>query len=347
MTKELKVVVVSAVDASGIFGGLERYVVQLKKAAYTCFGSRVSFVDVPFDECYLYEDGHYPGLAEQLSGADVIHANDFLAAWLCTVHAPTKPLVTAFHLLHQHFTYKSMGPHQTKIKAAEQIAIQKSTLLVANSKATAIDLISAGADPSKIEVVMNGVSSEFFEVSRPDRGSTLRLLFAGRLVEQKGADLLPNLMDSLSVSGIDWSLEIAGVGPWQNAIETHCAKYPSRCNFLGQIQSNQMRHIYARNDVTLSMTRYEPFGLFALESIAAGTPILGSVLGGMKEFCVSAHNALPVEDPHLVRGITQRLKDLWESKEILTSVPDLRRSVAALSWEQTVAGLDAAYVRAA
>ena len=347
MTKKPKVVVVSALGANGMFGGLERYVEQLKKAAKENFESNVAFIDFCFDERYLYEGVHDPALSVRLAEADVIHANDFMAAWVCSMNAPDKPLVTAFHLLHQHFSYRSMGVHQARIQAVERIAIAKSTILVANSRAMEIDLINAGADPDKIQVVMNGVASEFFEVTRPSPGSSLRLLFAGRLVEQKGADLLPELMDTLNAGNIDCSLEIAGTGPWKENIEERCAKYPDMCTFLGQVPAEQMRHVYARNDITLSMTRYEPFGLFALESIAAGTPVVGSILGGMKEFCSSTQNAFPVKDPHLVRGINESLQLLWQKEQVLPSAEMLRNSVASITWEQTVAGLDAVYLRAA
>ncbi len=147
-----------------------------------------------------------------------------------------------------------------------------------------------GITPRFSAVVPNGVDTGLFSPtargSRPDTqiiptGSPT-LLFAGRLLAQKGIALLFQAMASL---GRDAGLLVAGPGEqeaWRSL--AHCLGLtPERCGFLGAVPYARMPSLYRQVSAVVLPSYAESCPMVALEAMASGTPIIAADVGGVSE----------------------------------------------------------------
>ncbi|WP_325437614.1 glycosyltransferase family 4 protein [Pseudomonas nitroreducens] len=103
------------------------------------------------------------------------------------------------------------------------------------------------------------------------------VLFVGRLDRQKGFDLLYRAFTSPSLR--DVQLLVAG-----SAVLGGC-EYVATDNirFLGWQDKNSLSELYERATLTIMPSRWEGFGLVAIESLAKGTPVLVNQTGSLPE----------------------------------------------------------------
>jgi glycosyltransferase involved in cell wall biosynthesis len=112
------------------------------------------------------------------------------------------------------------------------------------------------------------------------------LVFVGRLVSEKGADLLLNVMAILKCASPGIRLTIIGDGPERGALENQAAnlKLLNRVRFAGPLDQDQVAKELQRHKVLVVPSVYtEPFGVVALEGAACGCWVLGSDGGGLPE----------------------------------------------------------------
>lgn len=111
------------------------------------------------------------------------------------------------------------------------------------------------------------------------------LLFVGRLVSVKGADLAIAALDRLRQQGIDTTLTICGDGPERGALEGQArrAGLKNFVHFGGWTDPEELAMHYRRSEILLVPSRYEPFGIVALEAIASGCPVVAANTGGLPE----------------------------------------------------------------
>ena len=113
--------------------------------------------------------------------------------------------------------------------------------------------------------------------------------FVGRLAEQKGVELIAQLIRKWSgTENVQWA--ILGTGSLE--LETELAKLSKERPHRVAAQlafSNEMAHkIEAGSDVFLMPSRYEPCGLNQMYSLKYGTPPLVHATGGLKDTVVNA-----------------------------------------------------------
>jgi len=107
-------------------------------------------------------------------------------------------------------------------------------------------------------------------------------LFVGRLSPEKGLDTLLAAWKQL---GREWTLKIVGDGPMAAEIEAFCAEHPS-VEWLGARARDETARLMGDARVLIFPSKwYETFGRVAMESFAAGTPVIASRLGAMAEIC--------------------------------------------------------------
>jgi glycosyltransferase involved in cell wall biosynthesis len=111
------------------------------------------------------------------------------------------------------------------------------------------------------------------------------LLFVGRLVSVKGADLAIEALERLRRRGIDQTLTICGDGPERRALEEQARRAGLRnsVDFEGWTDPEELAMNYRRSKLLLVPSRYEPFGIVALEAIASGCPVVAANTGGLPE----------------------------------------------------------------
>ena len=129
------------------------------------------------------------------------------------------------------------------------------------------------------DVIYNGIDTDFYcpdpsQVSAKSAGR-FRLLFVGNLSRRKGADLLPKILTTL---GDGYELHYTG----GLRSDSRLADFPN-AHALGRLSSKQLREVYRQASVLIFPSRLEGFGLAAAESMACGTPVVGSRQSALAE----------------------------------------------------------------
>lgn len=112
------------------------------------------------------------------------------------------------------------------------------------------------------------------------------LIFVGRLVSEKGVDLLLEALAQLREHQLHPCLTIAGAGPEQTKLQNRSRELglENQVQFVGARTPEELAEILNRHRVLVVPSRYdEPFGVVALEGIACGCVVVGSRGGGLPE----------------------------------------------------------------
>lgn len=144
----------------------------------------------------------------------------------------------------------------------------------------------------------------------PDVERDRDLLFVGRLVSDKGADLLLEAVASLARTAGEPSLTIVGEGPERGALEAQVARLGlQRVSFTGTRSGEELVRTMSQHRVLVVPSRYEePFGIVALEGIACGCLVVGSAGGGLTEAIGPCGSTFPNGDvAELARALTHAL----------------------------------------
>jgi glycosyltransferase involved in cell wall biosynthesis len=140
--------------------------------------------------------------------------------------------------------------------------------------------------------------------------------FAGRLVEEKGADLV--LAAAAGLAGVQ--VEILGSGPLQDRLEGEVRRLglSDRVTFRGTIPSTQMPAFYHELDALVLPSRSQPnwveqFGRVLIEAMSSGVPVVGSDCGEIPHVIGDAGLVFPEGD---VGALRTRLGQLMADPEL-------------------------------
>lgn len=236
----------------------------------------------------------------------LIHANFWMSA---LVAAEIKnqlaiPFVVTFHALgyvrrmHQGEQDKFPGE---RISIEKRI-VQESDHIIAECPQDQNDLVKYYSAPvEKITIIPCGFNPhEFYPLDRllarmvlnlnPDENIILQL---GRMVPRKGVDNVVRALSIVRKMGVSPRLVVVG-GETENPdselnAEIVRLKEIARAEgvtdalvFAGQKSREMLKYYYSAADIFITTPWYEPFGITPLESMACGTPVIGSNVGGIK-----------------------------------------------------------------
>ncbi len=131
-------------------------------------------------------------------------------------------------------------------------------------------------------VVFNPVSPDIFRAHAPGPGVAGLVVFAGRLVEEKGLDLLLRALVRIPEA----CLEVAGDGPMRARWEGLAADLGlrARVKFLGRLETPELLALYARAAVVCVPTLCpETFGYAAAEPMAMERAVVVTPHGALRE----------------------------------------------------------------
>ena len=134
-------------------------------------------------------------------------------------------------------------------------------------------------------VVNNCYRDALFRIL-PDSDRDLDLVFVGRLVSDKGVDVLLDALGLLAQRGQTPALTIVGEGPERRALQAQAQRLglARQVRFLGTQTGEDLVRILNRHRIMVVPSRYnEPFGIVALEGIACGCAVVGSAGGGLRD----------------------------------------------------------------
>ncbi len=142
------------------------------------------------------------------------------------------------------------------------------------------------------------------------------VLFLGRLVPVKGADVLFDALDHMRERA---RIVIAGDGPLRAELELRARNCPDRIAVIGEVRGAERDRWLARASVVVVPSRQLPSGrtegmpLVALEAMAAGVPVVASAVGGLAEMPLAAR--IPPDDAGALAAALDR---------VLSACPDVR-----------------------
>ncbi|HVF70540.1 MAG TPA: glycosyltransferase family 4 protein [Chthoniobacterales bacterium] len=146
----------------------------------------------------------------------------------------------------------------------------------------AISRSVADALPVESTLIGNPYDDKVFTVT-PPVARDKQLIFVGRLVSDKGADLL---LEALTNVDGKPGLTIAGDGPERARLEKQASDLglTGQVDFVGAKGSIELAAMLRRHRILVVPSRWkEPFGIVALEGIACGCIVIGSAAGGLSE----------------------------------------------------------------
>jgi glycogen(starch) synthase len=143
------------------------------------------------------------------------------------------------------------------------------------------------------------------------------LVFVGRLVSDKGADLLIRAVADLKEGGLTPCLTVVGTGPEETTLKelARNLEIDSQVDFAGVRRGTELATILNRHRIIVIPSLWqEPFGVVALEGIACGCAVVGSEGGGLKDAIGPCGCTFPNGD---VEALTRCLAKLLSRQELV------------------------------
>lgn len=285
---------------------------------------------------------------------DVLHTHYWLsaAAALPLARAWDVPHTTMFHTVERLKSQQYGSTRSTSEAAAIRIEYESRI-------ASAVDRITVstenegeqlrrlyGLPPGHMAVIPCGVDLSLFTPATPASRAAARralalngqptLLSVGRLDPIKELDML---LESLALMQVPARLIIIGGNPEGDPeldrLRRHAADLgiADRVRFPGAVPQQDLRRYYHAADAVVVSSRYESFGLVAVEALASGTPVVSSAAGGLTSIVHEGHNGLLVHwrDPHAFAG---RLDEILADGALRSRLAaNARASVERFGWE--------------
>ncbi len=283
---------------------------------------------VPFEELIPWVMQFNVGVLERATKilleeeVDLVHAHDWLVGYAAAAvkNLFDLPLVSTVHATEygRHQGYLP-GPMNKLIHQIEWWLTYESRRTITCSRymhdqikeifqlpADKLDVISNGVD---LEAVHKPEGIEEFRAERLADGEKM-IFFAGRLEYEKGVQ---TVLDALPLVDKEVPVRffVAGVGTHEQALREHVERdgLDGRVEFLGFVPDEELAMYYAAADLAVVPSLYEPFGMVALETMAAGTPCIAADTGGLRELVVHDATGLRFEpgDPASLAAAILRL----------------------------------------
>ena len=192
-----------------------------------------------------------------------------------------------------------------------------------------IDRFSQGRHSSKMRVIYNGIDLKECGQAVAEVRNRPYLLGLGRLVPQKGYDVLIRSFKLLASDLPDHELLIAGDGPTSRQLRdlARALEIESRVHFLGWVDHRRALDLMAGADAFVLCSQHEPQGIVLLEAMAVGCPVFASSGGGVPEIVDDSNGVLfPIGD---YRALAHRLHEVLSDESSKADFCDAGRETAA------------------
>ncbi len=216
--------------------------------------------------------------------------------------------------------------------------------------------LNAPAD--KLDIIYNGVNASKFEFEfSPEEAAAFRaqyaapnekiVMFVGRGVREKGAQVLIGALPKVRQHYHDTKLVIAGGGYRQHLVDQAYAQGVGiHVYFTGFIPDAALLRLYKVADIACFPSLYEPFGIVALEAMAAHTPVVVSDAGGLPEVVennVTGITTYADNSNSLADGLLFDLHNPGRAREMADE--GYRRVKEVFNWEPIAGHTNAVYQR--
>ena len=177
--------------------------------------------------------------------------------------------------------------------------------VVSVSHAVDAGLSAVGVPEARRRVIYNGIAVQPPPLDRAAARARFGLAalafvagFTGRLVPEKGADLLPAIASAVRAAGVPFRLLVAGDGPLRAGVEMACAAagVAGDVTLLGLVDDPLV--VLRAADVAVMPSRTEAFPVAALEALTMRVPLVACAAGGLVEIVAHEGSGLltPIDD---------------------------------------------------
>lgn len=236
---------------------------------------------------------------------DIIHAHDWLSAYSakalkCSYNIP---MVCTIHATEHGRNGGIWTDMQRYISSTEWMLNYEAWKIITCSNYMRQEVHNLfGATWEKIWVIPNGVDTKALEFTFEEllfrrlyvEDHEKIIFYVGRHVYEKGIHLLVEAGKKLVNRNANIKFIIAGTGPMSDEIKyrADCSGIGSKFIFTGYIDDETKNKLYKVSDAAIFPSLYEPFGIVALEAMAAGCPVIASDVGGLSEIIEHKNNGL-------------------------------------------------------
>lgn len=216
-------------------------------------------------------------------------------------------------------------------------AARRAAAVISVSEALRIALMARGVAAGRITVVRNGVDLATF---RPLDRAAVRaglgvtgplLLCVGNLVPEKGYDLVLEALTRLPNA----RLIVIGDGPEEQRLQesAHALGLAGRVTWLAPVAQGELGRFYNAADVTVLASTREGMPNVLLESLACGTPVVATAVGGSTEIVASTEAGRLVPS-RTAAALAAACQELLDSPPERTAT---RRYAERFGWAEPVA----------
>jgi glycogen(starch) synthase len=273
-------------------------------------------------------------LAKEVGGFDIVHAHDWL---VLPSGAENKSflntkLVSTLHSLEYRRAGPVISPEGRMIESLEWWMTFESSVIIVCSRSMKEDTKWKYQVPeNKIVVIPNGINPNKFKGLSPNRDevrgkygiapSDKLVLFVGRLTHQKGCEYLVRAIPFVAKYH-NVKLLVVGDGYMRGELESEANRTGEgwRIKFTGFISDSDVSDLMLSSDLMAIPSVYEPFGVVALEAMAAGLPVVASDVDGLSEIIKHEQNGILVypRDPSSISwGISRVISDPSNARRLL------------------------------
>ncbi len=281
---------------------------------------------------------------EEWGGFDLIHVHDWLTSFvgIALKHRYRVPLLATIHATEKgRMRGNLQSPVSKMIHEAEwRLTFEAWRVIVCSEFMRNFLMQDLGLPAEKIDVIPNGIDISFVERYQDENLDLFRYMYAppgvklvfsvGRVVHEKGFHVLVQAAPSVLEKHPGTKFVISGKGEkldelrslaWSMGIENNVL-------FTGYISEADKHRLYLSSDMAVFPSLYEPFGIVALEAMAAKTPVVASKVGGLAEFISHGETGflVPPGDPVT---LAETMDFVLSNEDAVAKVAEKARRVVA------------------
>jgi glycosyltransferase involved in cell wall biosynthesis len=274
------------------------------------FSLTPNFVDEVNNMCRAFVDAYF-GVEDHLGRFDIIHAHDWLASnavvWIKEAR-DRRAVLTMHSTEYGRNGNRHLGGQATRVQDHERHGTYCADRVITVSHGLKEEIKWLYQLPDhKVRMIYNGVNARVFDYA-VDAGEVKRryaigpldptILFVGRMVYQKGPDILVRAMPHVLRYYPTAKIAFVGDGHMKNdvcALAYHLG-VGHALRALGVKSGRELCDLFKACDIVAVPSRNEPFGIVILEGWSAYKPVVSTKRGGPAEFVWHDVNGLQVDD---------------------------------------------------
>jgi glycogen synthase len=288
----------------------------------------------------------------------VIHAHDWLSefAGRALKHRYHLPLVATIHATEHG---RNQGIHtdlQRYIHGVEEELCYEAWRVICCSNYMKDEIAGVLDVPcDKLDVIPNGIDASKFNIEFDREGfrawaaapTEKIVFFVGRMVPEKGVQVMIRAIPEILPAWNHVRFVIVGGGN-RSHLEQLAAELnvTDRIFFTGYVDDDTLLKLYKVADVAVYPSLYEPFGIVALEAMAAGVPVVVSDVGGFREVVdhgVTGLTAWTDNPDSLAWAILYLLKNPFSAKMMANNA--YKKATEQFDWPSIARMTDSVYER--